>query len=92
MASPARTTERSRQENAKASSFTEAGDSTSGARRVLYPISKSRIPQFRAGCQISSPAGVRERGRPAGRGAVSRDTCCSGEHPVGLFADRIRAG
>ena len=35
-------------------------------------------------------AGGRERGRPAGRGAVSRDKCTSGEHPVGLFADRTR--
>src|SRR5262249_59186399 len=45
---------------------------------------------LRAGCKISSLAGGRERGRPAGRGAVSRDECFSGEHPVGLFADRTR--
>ncbi|HJZ76422.1 MAG TPA: hypothetical protein VKE51_32025, partial [Vicinamibacterales bacterium] len=37
-----------------------------------------------------SLAGGRERGRPAGRGAVGRDQCFSGEHPVGLFADRTR--
>jgi len=35
-------------------------------------------------------AGGRERGRPAGRGAVSRYKRTSGEHPVGLFADRTR--
>src|SRR5262249_31063714 len=45
---------------------------------------------LRAGCKISSLAGGRERGRPAGRGAVGRDQCFSGEHPVGLFADRTR--
>src|SRR5262249_13240558 len=44
----------------------------------------------RAGCKTSSLAGGRERGRPAGRGAVGRDQCFSGEHPVGLFADRTR--
>src|SRR5262252_8121577 len=46
--------------------------------------------ELRAGCKISSLAGGRERGRPAGRGAVGRDKCSSGEHPVGLFADRTR--
>src|SRR5262249_26372342 len=46
--------------------------------------------KIRAGCKISSPAGGRERGRPAGRGAVGRDQCFSGEHPVGLFADSTR--
>ena len=35
-------------------------------------------------------AGGRERGRPARRGAVSRDQGFSGEHRVGLFADRTR--
>src|SRR5262249_43852379 len=49
------------------------------------------LPAFlRARCKISSLAGGRERGRPAGRGAVCRDQCFSGEHPVGLFADRTR--
>src|SRR5262245_57328739 len=47
---------------------------------------------FRAGCKTSSLAGGREGGRPAGRGAVGRDQCFSGEHPVGLFADRTRLG
>src|SRR5262249_9608200 len=50
-------------------------------RSVLYK---------RAGCKISSLAGGREQGRPAGGGAVGRDQCFSGEHPVGLFADRTR--
>src|SRR4029077_12427080 len=40
---------------------------------------------------MTPPAGARERARPAGRGAVSRDESFSGEHPVGLFADRTRA-
>jgi hypothetical protein len=35
-------------------------------------------------------AGGRERGRPARRGAVSRHKGSSGEHLVGLFADRTR--
>src|SRR5215831_15635554 len=58
------------------------------ATRQRHTNSKFQI--LRAGCKISSLAGGRERGRPAGRGAVGRDKCSSGEHPVGLFADRTR--
>ena len=52
-------------------------------------------PEESDGCAAAPEelnAGGRERGRPAGRGAVSRDKCMSGELPVVLFADRTRHG